>query len=162
MLEVCARAFYAQQDTRTPLYVAAGAMAINVAASLVLREWLGAAGLALGNSIGVSVEVLALLLITRRRLQGVDERRIGIAFARFVAGSLVMASAIAALQSVFTIWPLPDGLPIGDALRPAIEIGIPLVASAAVGLIVYIVVASAMGSEEVRALPRWILRRRTA
>ena len=161
-LEVCARAFYAQQDTRTPLFVAVGAMIVNVVASLALRESFGHAGLALGNSIGVSVEVLVLLVIARRRMQGIDERRIVTSLARFAAGSIVMSAAIIALQSVFPVWPLPDELPLGAALRPAIEIGIPFVAASLVGLIVYLLVASAIGSEEVRALPRLILRRRAA
>ena len=69
LLEVGARTFYAQQDTRTPLLVALGAMLINIAASFALRERLGLGGLALANSIGVSVEVAALLIILRRRLK---------------------------------------------------------------------------------------------
>lgn len=162
LLEVSARTFYAQQDTRTPLFVAMGAMLVNVVASLMLREPLGHAGLALGNSIGVSLEVLALLLIARRRMNGIDERRILASSARFVAGSAIMAVAIVALQSIFSVFPIPDGLSIGATLRPAIEIGVPFVAAGLVGVIVYIVAASAIGSEEVRALPRMILRRRVA
>lgn len=68
MLEVGARTFYAQQDTRTPLIVAVGAMTISIAASLILRDVLGVGGLALANSIGVTVEVGALLILLRRRL----------------------------------------------------------------------------------------------
>ncbi len=75
MLEVGARTFYAQQDTRTPLFVAAGAMTINIAASLILRETLGVGGLALANSIGVTVEVSALLILLRRRLTLVARAR---------------------------------------------------------------------------------------
>src|SRR5512143_2137810 len=73
-LEVCARSFYAQQDTYTPLYVALGAMAINITFSFLLKDVLGVGGLALANSIGASVEVLGLLIILRRRWRGVDVR----------------------------------------------------------------------------------------
>lgn len=69
MLEVGARTFYAQQDTRTPLFVAIGAMSVTVTMSLLLRTPLGVGGLALANSIGVTVEVIALLIILRRRLK---------------------------------------------------------------------------------------------
>ena len=69
MLEVGARTFYAQQDTRTPLFVAIGAMSVTVIMSLSLRTPLGVGGLALANSIGVTVEVIALLIILRRRLK---------------------------------------------------------------------------------------------
>jgi putative peptidoglycan lipid II flippase len=68
MLEVGARTFYAQQDTRTPLLVAVGAMTIGIAASLLLRDLLGVGGLALASAIGVTVEVAALLILLRRRL----------------------------------------------------------------------------------------------
>jgi putative peptidoglycan lipid II flippase len=68
MLEVTARTFYAQQDTWTPLYVAVGAMLVAIAASFLLRDALGVGGLALANAVGVTVEVIALLLILRRRL----------------------------------------------------------------------------------------------
>lgn len=161
-LEVCARAFYAQQDTRTPLLVAIGAMIVNVIASVVLREPLGAAGLALGNSIGVTLEVGALLIIARRRLRGIDERHIGLSLLRFAGGALVMAVAVIGLQSVFGVWPAPDGLLVGESLRRAIELGIPLIVAGVVGLVVYVVAASVIGAEEVRALPRLLLRRRAA
>lgn len=160
MLEVCARSFYAQQDTRTPLYVAVGAMCANVISGLVLRRPLGHGGLALANSIGVGVEVIALLVIARRRLEGIDERRISIAFARFVAASIIMAAVIIALQSIFAVWPLPDGLVVSAAIRPAIEIGLPLIAAGGIGLLVYVSVAAALGSDEVRAVFR--LRRRAS
>jgi putative peptidoglycan lipid II flippase len=69
MLEVTARTFYAQQDTWTPLYVAVGAMIIAIAASFALSPVLGVGGLALANAIGVTVEVITLLIILRRRLR---------------------------------------------------------------------------------------------
>jgi len=160
LLEVSARSFYARQDTRTPLFVAIGAMGVNVIASLMLRGPLGHGGLALANSIGVSLEVIGLLLIARRRLSGIDGRRIAIAALRFVVGSIVMVFAIVVLQSIFVVLPLPDGITVSLTLRTAIEIGLPLIAAGVIGLIVYVITASALGSEEVRALPRMIRRRR--
>ena len=160
LLEVSARSFYAQQDTRTPLFVAIGAMGVNVIASLMLRGPLGHGGLALANSIGVSLEVIGLLFIARRRLNGIDERRVAIAALRFVVGSIVMVFAIVVLQSIFVVLPLPDGITVSLTLRTAIEIGLPLIAAGVIGLIVYVITASALGSEEVRALPRMIRRRR--
>ncbi len=72
MLEVTARTFYAQQDTWTPLYVAVGAMGMTIAASFLLRPQWGVGGLALANAIGVTIEVIALLLILRRRFRRYD------------------------------------------------------------------------------------------
>jgi putative peptidoglycan lipid II flippase len=68
-LEVVARTFYAQQDTRTPLIVAAGAMFVAAAASLVLMRPLSYGGLALGNAIGFTVETGVLIWLMERRLR---------------------------------------------------------------------------------------------
>jgi putative peptidoglycan lipid II flippase len=68
-LEVAARTFYAQQDTRTPLIVAAGSMLVAVAASLMLINLLSYGGLALGNGIGFTVEAGVLVWLMERRLR---------------------------------------------------------------------------------------------
>ena len=68
-LEVAARMFYAQQDTRTPLVVAAGSMLVSVAASFVLMRFLSYGGLALGNGIGFTVEAGVLVWLMERRLR---------------------------------------------------------------------------------------------
>jgi len=69
-LEVAARTFYAQQDTRTPLMVAAGSMLVAVTASLVLMRPLSYGGLALGNAIGFTVEAGVLVWLMEKRLRG--------------------------------------------------------------------------------------------
>lgn len=68
-LEVAARAFYAQQDTRTPLIVAVAAMALGIGASRALMRPLGYGGLALGNAIGFTVEAVALIWLVEQRLR---------------------------------------------------------------------------------------------
>jgi putative peptidoglycan lipid II flippase len=68
-LEVAARTFYAQQDTRTPLIVAAGAMLVAVISSLLLMRPLSYGGLAFGNAIGFTVEAGVLVWLMERRLR---------------------------------------------------------------------------------------------
>ncbi|MCB0141331.1 MAG: murein biosynthesis integral membrane protein MurJ, partial [Caldilineaceae bacterium] len=94
-LEVAARVFFAQQDTITPLIVAASMGLLNVLMGIALMGPLGYGGLALANSLAVTVEVLVLLFILRRRWGGIGERRMGQALARVVAASLLMCGAIA-------------------------------------------------------------------
>lgn len=67
-LELVARTFFARQDTITPLLFAAGSALLNIVLGLLLMGVLGFGGLALANSIAVSVEVLALSFVLRRRL----------------------------------------------------------------------------------------------
>jgi putative peptidoglycan lipid II flippase len=74
-LEVAARTFYAQQDTRTPLAVAAGAMVITVSACLILMRPLSYGGLALGNAIGFTVESGVLVWLMERRLMDIIIRK---------------------------------------------------------------------------------------
>ena len=60
LLEVGARAFYAQQDARTPLRVTAiGLTTFTVSALLFFRP-LGANGIALANSIAFTLEAVIL------------------------------------------------------------------------------------------------------
>jgi putative peptidoglycan lipid II flippase len=61
LLELAARIFYAHKDTLTPFYVALGATAVNVSLCLILGPVWGAAGLALANSIAVSLQSALLL-----------------------------------------------------------------------------------------------------
>lgn len=72
MIAVLARAFFAQQDTRTPVAVAVLAVAVNVTLSLLLVGPLGLNGLALAIAIGAWVEAVTLLWLLRRRIPGLS------------------------------------------------------------------------------------------
>ena len=93
-LELVARAFFAQQDTVTPLLLAAGSAAANIALGILLMGPLGHGGLALANSLAVTGEVLALLFILRRRWGNVEGRQILTALGRVLAASLVIGGEI--------------------------------------------------------------------
>jgi putative peptidoglycan lipid II flippase len=159
LLEVCARTFYAQQDTYTPLYVALGAMAINITFSFILKNVLGVGGLALANSIGATCEVLGLLIILRRRLRGVDGRRIARSIVKFAAGSIGMTIVIWIAQSIFVSLPLHFDSIASESLRSAIELSVPLIATALLGLAAYVIMVWLLRSEEMYGLRRTIGRR---
>ena len=101
MLEVLTRAFYAQHDTRTPVIVAIVAMGLNVvfsfafAAAFVRAGWLPHGGLALANSLATALEMAALYLLMRRRLQGLDGQRIARGFGYAATGALTMGVMLA-------------------------------------------------------------------
>jgi len=143
-LEVVARTFFAQQDTRTPLGVAFVAMLVNVALSLLLMRPLGHGGLALANSLAVTLEVMWLLLIARRRLGGVEGRALLTSVARFAASAAVMALAVG-------LWMM---------LARSVDERWAAVAGAIVGAVVYLGVTSALGSPEIGSLLKLVLRRR--
>lgn len=66
-LELVARVFYANKDSKTPMFVAIGALVIRLALMLWWRDTLGARGFALAYAIGVSIEASVLWLLSRRR-----------------------------------------------------------------------------------------------
>lgn len=147
-LEVSARAFFARQDTRTPLLVAVLGMGITVVLSLGLRQALGHAGLALANSLGVTAEVVLLLWLARRPLGGLDEARLWRTLLRAALATLVMGLALAGLSAW---WPLStDGL-VGQ--------GVFLVTGLGLGATIYLLAAWRLGLDEVRVLGRLLWRR---
>jgi putative peptidoglycan lipid II flippase len=108
MLEIVARSFYADKDTVTPLMAAIVGAVINIILAYFLtgiatgqasvnKVW----GIAAANSIGVAVEVGILLIILRRRWQGIDENTITATTLKTIAASLVMGLVIVVLGSVY-------------------------------------------------------------
>jgi putative peptidoglycan lipid II flippase len=72
LIAVLARAFYARQNTRTPVAAAILAVAVNVTLAVLLVGPLGVGGLALAIAIGAWVETAALVVILRRELPSLD------------------------------------------------------------------------------------------
>lgn len=94
-LELAARAFFAQQDTLTPLLVAIGSAAVNIGLAIVLMKPMGHGGLALANSLAVSAEVVVLLLILRYRWGSVEGQETLNTMGRIVAATLLMGVSVA-------------------------------------------------------------------
>lgn len=100
IVEIVSRAFYALHDTKTPVFVGVAAMSLNVGLSFLFMAWfrslgwMAFGGLALANTVATALESLALLWFMRRRLNGLEGRRLwnGV----LVAGlcSLIMAGVL--------------------------------------------------------------------
>ena len=71
LLETAARSFYAQQDARTPLYLAALNALVYLGVATSLDHWLGVPGIALANTVAFTSEALLLLFILNHRFPGV-------------------------------------------------------------------------------------------
>ena len=69
---IAARSFYAQQDTKTPLYISLVSIAINIglAVWLAMELGMGPYGLAYAQSITAVIEVIILFTIMQRRIEG--------------------------------------------------------------------------------------------
>jgi len=82
IMEVLTRAYYAQQDTKTPVIIGTIAMGLNVVFSFYFSSlfaqigWLALGGLALANSLATALEATTLFIFMRRRLNGIEDRSI--------------------------------------------------------------------------------------
>jgi putative peptidoglycan lipid II flippase len=100
LVEILARSFYAMHDTKTPVFVGAAAMGLNVAFSLLFSAWFARigwmplGGLALANSLATGLEATGLLVLMRRRLNGLHGRRILTGTAQAILATLAMGVVV--------------------------------------------------------------------
>lgn len=173
MVRLVVPAFYALQDARTPVATAAVAFAANCLCCLLLmgpvaaggRSHLAAAiasatrtvsvvnlqhaGLALSASIAATVNLMLLLLALRRRLGSLGGAEMLLSFARNLLASLAMVPVVRSIAGL-TTWSQPGHTPVHAAV---------LMLALIAGVLVFAVVATALGGEEVRALMRLIYER---
>jgi putative peptidoglycan lipid II flippase len=144
-LELAARAFFALQDTLTPLLIAAATGAFQVLLALVLMRGLGHGGLALANSVAITLEVLVLLYFLRRRLGGVEGRE-----TLLLAGQVGMACLAMGLAVGLITRLLADGT---STLANALLL---LVAGAVLGASVYLVAGFLLKIPTLQRLPVYL------
>jgi putative peptidoglycan lipid II flippase len=100
VLEVLVRAYYAMHDTRTPVLVGAAAMMLSIGLSLLFSSlferlgWMPHGGLALAVSLSTALEVTALLIIMRKRLNGIYGAEIAKGFGAAALGTLGLSAAV--------------------------------------------------------------------
>lgn len=146
------RAYYAMQNTRTPALVNLAAVAINVVADLVLffGADLGVQGLAIGHAISYGFGSIALLLLIRRRLRGIDGARV----LGTVGRTLLAGAATAATAWLVARW---LGTTVGTATLT--EQSLQVFTAIASGVAVFVAASTVMRIEEVDAVRRQIVAR---
>lgn len=92
---ISARSFYANQDTKTPLYVSLFTIGLNIALAIwfTLGLNMGVYGLAWAAVIGSGTEMVILFILMARRIKGMFD-------ARFIGGVLRMVCATALMAIV--------------------------------------------------------------
>jgi putative peptidoglycan lipid II flippase len=153
VVHVLARAFYAMQDTRTPVAWAVVAVVVNIVLMLALVDPYGVEGLALALSVSATVEVMGLLIALRRRLGRLDGRLLASSLLRSAAATLVagavMFGVLGGLAAV-----APD---LGDR---AVGRLLTLLVPAAAGAATYLVAALLLRAPELDVLRRLVARGR--
>lgn len=96
--------FFAREDTKTPVQVAAGAMILNVALASVLMQFMAHVGIALAAAISAWVNVATLSVILARRGHFDPDARLKKAVPRQLAAAVIMAGSLAAAAQVAAAW----------------------------------------------------------
>jgi putative peptidoglycan lipid II flippase len=154
ILEIITRAFYALHDTRTPVLIGGGATILNVVFSLIFMRVIGVpgslamgpfGGLALANTVATTLEVIALLILIRPRVGGLEMPALS---------ATVLRSGLASLVMGLGLWIVIPFLN-GDGLFLALKV----IGSMLAGGLIYWGLAWGLGSDEARLFTRVILQR---
>lgn len=97
---IAARTFYAQQDTKTPLYISLFTITLNIVLAVLFSMqfgW-GPYGLAWAQSIVAVVEVAILFAVLQRKTPGIFNKHF-----RIAVGKMLIASAIMAVVTYVTL-----------------------------------------------------------
>lgn len=144
------RAFYAQQNTKTPVIISIIGIVVNLVLSLMLAGTLGVKGLAIAFSVSAIVQLAMLLGVLHHSLEGFDDKVVLSSMLKIVIATLAAAAVAQGLKT-----------PIGSAVDTHTFIGIAtkLVGVFIGGLITYIVICMALKSEELEVVRKYIPRR---
>ncbi len=145
LIPLIARAFYAHEDTKTPVIISFVSVLINVFFGLVLSKSMGVAGLALGFSISSIFNVILLFVLLHLKLHWLDEKNIlssifKISFISIFAGATVQGCK-------YLVAPVVN-------MQTFVGVLIQFIVSAGVGVVVYIFLSFLCRCEEIKVLKR--------
>jgi putative peptidoglycan lipid II flippase len=142
-------AFYAFQDTKTPVKVATITMIANALLSLLLMGPLRHGGLALSLSLSSTVQLLLLIFILRKRGDLLDLRSMVSSAGRSLAASAVMGLVLYDLNARW----LSPGEPGGGFWFRALTLGGVILA----GVAVYFLMARIFRCPEISSIPGMLI-----
>lgn len=93
--DILSPAFYALQDTKTPMIFSTIAVILNVILNLILSRYLGIGGLALATSIAATANALLMFIALRRKIGGFGAKKTSQSFLKIsIASFLMVCSAM--------------------------------------------------------------------
>jgi putative peptidoglycan lipid II flippase len=130
-VKIASPTFYALKDSRTPVTIGMTCIVLNVALNLLLvRTSLSYAGLALGTGIAAIANATLLFWMLRRRIGGLDDRRVLTALFKVLAASAAMAAVAWGVEHQLALQWAGDE-PWRRAIRVGLAIGLGLATLAA-------------------------------
>ena len=150
LIKIFQPGFFARQDTKTPVKIAAFAVVLNLILNLILMRYHAHVGLAMATAISAWVNTAALaVLLNRRGYYSVDARAISRIARTFAAATVMALGLIGAAE------PLRSWLD-GSAIEAAAALGLLVLG----GMVLYGISASLFGAIRLDEF-RDALRRRT-
>jgi putative peptidoglycan lipid II flippase len=151
LVKVLVPGFFARHDTKTPVWIGAVAMAVNAALAVMLMAPLAHVGNALALSVAGWVNALLLAWLLHRRRHFAFDDRCRRSLPRIIAAALGMGIALLAVERL-----------LGPAFAGGLAVRIgALAALVTVGLVVYGMLAVALGVADLGDLRRRFRRRTT-
>jgi len=124
-VKIAVPSFYALHDSRTPVIVSVTTVIVNVVLNLALVRVMSFQGLALGTAISAMFNATLLLWVLRRRLGGLDGRRVASSLARITMASIIMGLAAWGTDHAIAAWLPSHTIPV-LLLRVGAAIGVAL------------------------------------
>lgn len=150
LIAVLARAFYARQDTITPVLAAVTAVIVNTTLAVALVGPLGLPGVALAIAIAAWLEAGTLAILLRRRLGPLGLASIaGVAVRTGIAAAIAGAAAIGVHALVA---PLVPGAGASGSLQTAISAATTILIVGGAFTVVFALAALALRIEDLRSI----------
>jgi len=90
--DILSRAFYSQQDTKTPMINGSIAVIMNIVLNIILSRYMGIGGLALATSISAIFSTGLLFVNLRKKIGALGLKKIAITLAKITFASLAMGA----------------------------------------------------------------------
>ena len=139
---VLSRAFYAQQNGKTPMISGAISILVNLLLCLLLSQRLDVAGLSIATAASSTVSAVLLLIPMMRKYPGALDRGFWIAILKMAACTAGMAAAVWGTGQCLKLW-LADGM-----FSRVLLVGLPTL----VGIAVYFLLALLLRLDELQSV----------
>lgn len=102
---ICARSFYAQQDTKTPLYISLFTIALNITLAVTFINFMdmGAYGLGYAQSLASVFEVVVLFTVMNYKLKGLINNKLLAPIGRMAIATSIMAVVCYIMVQLFQL-----------------------------------------------------------
>jgi putative peptidoglycan lipid II flippase len=150
-VKIASPTFYALNDSRTPVLVSVGTIALNLILNITFVRLFGFQGLALGTALAALFNSGLLMYLLSRRIQGIDGARVLQTFGKILIASLAMGAAAIVTEAWLDAY-LPG---MQHTLRAAIRVGMAI----GVGLGVLALAATVLRLHEFTAVRSRLLAR---